>query len=111
MEQTLRRNNTDEETLILMTKIEEYEKTFSFYKLEIERQKKKEINRMIKEFLTNDYQRRFNVTQQTLVSAIYGEDSMSNEYHRMIREQKVYFEKIKQCQSYHNSVQKNKVGN
>ena len=76
----------------MMTKIEEYEKKFKYYKLEIENQKKKEINRINKEFLTNDYQRRFNVSQHALVSAIYGEDNMSREYARMIREQKVKVE-------------------
>ena len=62
---------------------------FSYYKKEIDQQKKGEASRMNKEFLTNDYQRRFNVNLHTLISAIYGEDSMSAEYSRMIREQKV----------------------
>jgi len=72
-----------------MSKIEEYEKTYNFYKAEITKQKINELNRINKEFLTNDYNRRYGVSQQILVSAICGEDNMSQEYSRMMREQKV----------------------
>jgi hypothetical protein len=72
-----------------MGKIADYEKAFNFFKSEIEKEKKREINRINKEFLTNDYQRRYNITQHTLVSAIFGEDNMSFEYTRLMREQKV----------------------
>jgi hypothetical protein len=89
MEQTLMMNNIDQETLNLIYKMEDYEKTFSNYKLEIEKQKKIEINRINKEFITNDYQRRFNANLHMIISAIYGEDNMSIEYSRLIREQKV----------------------
>ena len=81
--------NKDQETLVLMGKIADYEKAFNFFKSEIEKEKKREINRINKEFLTNDYQRRYNITQHTLVSAIFGEDNMSFEYTRLMREQKV----------------------
>ena len=82
-------NNIDQDTLNLIIKMEEYEKTFNLYKLDIEKQKKNEINRINKEFLTNDYQRRFNANLHMLISAIYGEDNMSIEFSRLIKEQKV----------------------
>jgi hypothetical protein len=123
MDQTLMKNNIDQNTLNLLKRIEDYEKTYNNYKMEIEKQKKKEITRINKEFITNDYQRRFNATLHTLISAIYGVDNMSAEYSKLIREQKVnfflfnflifikiiknYFDKIKLCQSHHNTVQKN----
>lgn len=72
-----------------MSKIAEYEKTYDFYKAEIHKQKINELNRINKEFLTNDYHRRYGVTQQNLVSAICGEDNMTHEYSRIMREQKV----------------------
>jgi hypothetical protein len=72
-----------------MSKISDYEKTYDFYKSEIQKQKINEINRINKEFLTNDYNRRYGVNQQVLVSAVCGEDNMSQEYSRMMREQKV----------------------
>ncbi len=83
------KNNIDKNTLNLLKRIEDYEKTYNNYKIEIERQKKKEINRINKEFITNDYQRRFDANLHTLISAIYGLDNMSSEYSKLIREQKV----------------------
>jgi len=84
-----KKTNKDQETLILMAKIADYDKAFDFFKSEIEKEKKREINRINKEFLTNDYQRRYNIPQHTLVSAIFGEDNMTVEYSRLMREQKV----------------------
>lgn len=74
-----------------MAKIQEYEKIYTNYISEIQTQKKRELNRISKEFLTNDYQRRYNVRQEVVVSAICGEDNMNSEYTRLIREQKVKF--------------------
>jgi len=72
-----------------MSKIADYEKTYEFYKAEINKQKTNELNRINKEFLTNDYNRRYGANQQVLVSAICGEDNMTQEYSRIMREQKV----------------------
>ncbi len=89
------KKNIDHETFIFMSKIADYEKTYEFYKAEIQKQKITELNRINKEFLTNDYQRRYAVNQQILVSSICGEDNMSQELSRLIREQKVkLFKKI-----------------
>jgi len=72
-----------------MSKIADYEKTYEYYKAEINKQKINELNRVNKEFLTNDYKRRYGANQQVLVSAICGEDNMTQEYSRIMREQKV----------------------
>ena len=72
-----------------MSKITEYEKTYEYYKAETHNQKINELNRINKEFLTNDYQRRYGVTQQVMVSSICGEDNMSQELSRIMRDQKV----------------------
>jgi hypothetical protein len=72
-----------------MSKVVDYEKALNYYKTEIEIQKKREIKRINKEFLTNDYQRRYNISQHTLVSAIYGEEKMSSEYNKLLRDQNV----------------------
>ena len=81
----------DPEVMILMSKLVDYENALNFYKTDIEKQKKREITRINKEFLTNDYKRRYNITQHTLVSAIYGEEKMTSENSRMVREQNVLF--------------------
>lgn len=79
----------DEELLMLMSKITEYEKVYSTCKKEIQLQKRAELSRISKEFLTNDFERRYGVTQDVVVSAICGEDNMNQELSRVMREQKV----------------------
>jgi hypothetical protein len=79
----------DEELLMLMAKINEYEKIFENCKKEIDVQKRAELSRISKEFLTNDFERRYNVSQNSVVSAICGEDNMNQELSRVMREQKV----------------------
>lgn len=88
-EMLTKKQTIDEEVLSLMAKISEYEKIYSTCKSEIQTQKKRELNRISKEYLTNDYERRYNVPQETVISAICGEDNMNAEYSRLIREQKV----------------------
>ena len=51
--------------------------------------KTNELKRINKEFLTNDYKRRFNISQETIISAIIGENLASTELIRQLREQKV----------------------
>jgi hypothetical protein len=51
--------------------------------------KRNELNRINKEFYTNEYQRRFNVTQEEMISALIGVDNTSNEIIRQKREQRV----------------------
>ena len=74
---------------MLMAKINENEKIFFNCKKEIQTKKRIELSRVSKEFLTNDFERRYNVTQDVVVSAICGEDNMNQELSRLLREQKV----------------------
>jgi len=85
-----KKQTIDEEVLGLMTKISEYEKVYENCKSEIQISKKRELNRISKEYLTNDYERRYNISQETVISAICGEDNMNAEFSRLIREQKVF---------------------
>ena len=39
--------------------------------------------------MANDYQRRFNTTQEVIISAICGEGSMNQEISKMLRDQRV----------------------
>lgn len=75
--------------LMLMAKINENEKIYFNSKKEIQVQKRAELSRISKEFLTNDFERRYNVSQDIVVSAICGEDNMNQELSRLTREQKV----------------------
>lgn len=74
-----------------MEKINENEKIYRNCKKEIQTKKREELSRISKEFLTNDFERRYNVSQDIVVSAICGEDNLNQELSRLIREQKVIF--------------------
>jgi len=84
-----KKQTIDEEILSLISKIAEFEKVYNICKAEIQTQKKRELNRISKEYLTNDYERRYNVPQEIAISSICGEDNMNAELSRLIREQKV----------------------
>ncbi len=84
-----KKQTIDEDVLVMMTKITEFEKIYDACKNEIQIYKKRELNRISKEYLTNDYERRYNVKQEIVISAICGEDNMNAEFSRLIREQKV----------------------
>ena len=71
----IKKQIVDEELLLLMSKIGEYEKIYDNCKKEIITQKRVELSRISKEFLTNDFERRYGVTQDIVVSAICGEDN------------------------------------
>lgn len=108
-EMLTKKQTIDEEVLSLMSKISEYEKVYNMYRAEIQTQKKRELNRISKEYLTNDYERRYNVPQEIVISAICGEDNMNAETSRLIREQKVknlcfyiIFNKLKIFRIFHN---------
>jgi hypothetical protein len=62
--------------------------------------KRNEIDRINKEFYTNDYQRRFRVEPETVISALIGEDNTSSEMARMKRERKIYFQKLENIRNF-----------
>lgn len=51
--------------------------------------KKEEMNRLFKEFVTNDYQRRYKVDRAIVISALVGEDNTMQELLKISREEKV----------------------
>ena len=48
-----------------------------------------ELKRINKEFLINDYTRRFKITQESVISALIGEDLTESEYNILKKEQNV----------------------
>jgi len=56
--------------------------------------KKKELIRINKEFLTNNYAKRFNTTLEKLVGVITGYEDMSGEIQLLNQESKVSFNVI-----------------
>ena len=67
---------------------------------EIDILKKKEMNRIIKEFLENDYERRFKVTYEIVLSALVGEYNMIRENEKQKNYKNEFLKKIKQTNFY-----------
>lgn len=76
-------------TVNSLKEIKEIQASINDLKLKMERLRSKELQRINKEFLINDYQRRFNVTQEEVISAIVGEDNTMKEYAKLLKDQKV----------------------
>ena len=74
----------------LISKIKALEENLKIRKREISKNKGDQLSRINKEFMLNDYQRRFKVNQEVLISAIVGKDHLKSEKERQIREQRVY---------------------
>jgi hypothetical protein len=90
IEELLSQNNLlDESTVELLNKINDTEKLYEKYKKDILIMRRNELNRLNKEYLVNDYERRFGVSLEVLISAIAGEDNKNGELIRQQREQKV----------------------
>jgi hypothetical protein len=78
-----------EDTLKMIENIRELDKVYNSFKKELQAMKKNELNRLAREFLIDDYERRYGVTKQRLISTICGEDFTNAELNRQVREEKV----------------------
>jgi hypothetical protein len=56
---------------------------------EAQQLRRKELNRISKEFFRNDYERRFGVSVETMFGAIVGIDNVASEVNRHHREHRV----------------------
>ena len=83
----------DEKSKLYIKNITELEKKFKSKKDEIFELKHKELERINKEFLTNNYGRRYSIDQNSIISVIVGEGNASAEFSKKNREEKVFFRK------------------
>ncbi len=79
----------EEDSFEIVGKISELEAQYEKKKKTLQKIKRDELDRISKEFLTNEYERRFNVSKKTIVSAIVGEDNTDSEIIRQSREENV----------------------
>lgn len=84
-----KKEKLDEYTYGLMDKVRHLEKLYDKKKKELQLLRRTELNRIGKEYLVNDYERRYDAPQDVLIAAIVGEDNISAELTRQVREQKV----------------------
>jgi len=79
----------DEYSIIYLKEIKTLEEKEAKILNDIEDKKTKELKRINNEFLLNDYERRFNVTEEEVISALIGEDLTANWFNKLLREQRV----------------------
>jgi hypothetical protein len=96
----------DEESYNYIKIVKDLEEEYKTLQNHMQEMRKRELDRLNKEFYSNDYERRFNVSQKDVISAIVGEDNFAKEYARQKREQKNYFKKIEGLRTY-NKISKN----
>jgi len=56
-----------------------------------------EVDRMNKEFLFNDYKRRFDITEKEILSVIVGYENSITELNKANRDKKEIMKKLKDC--------------
>lgn len=85
------KNITDDtESSVIIKEIQRLEKSDEEITKDMCKLKNFELNRINKEFLIKDYARRFNVTQEKVISALIGEDLTQHEFTNLKKEQNVF---------------------
>ena len=64
--------------------------------------KTNEMDRIFKEFQRNNYAQRYNIDKLRVISALIGEDNVTNELFRQERREKLYIDQISKSQLYSN---------
>jgi hypothetical protein len=81
--------SSSQHSMEMFSKLKELENNLKLIHKEIEEIKNKELKRISNEFLTNEYGRRFGVSEENVISAMIGEENAYEEYGKFIKEQKV----------------------
>ena len=90
----------DLDTRYLMNYVVELEKVITDLKSNLFQSKQNELTRISKEFLVNDYERRFGVGIEKIISAIVGNDNSMSEMKRILKERKNYYQSLELCRNY-----------
>ena len=64
----------DDRSVQMMNDLDQLERKHQHLKKEISHKRKKEMNRICKEFMDNDYEKRFDVSQEVVFAALVGEN-------------------------------------
>lgn len=95
-----RQSTFDEVSLSYIAKIYKLEKEKNDLIKEMRKLKENEMTRVTKEYIDNNYEKRFNVSQNEVISALIGEDNKDKEYYKQSVLKKEYMKKIKLCNFY-----------
>jgi hypothetical protein len=94
------KQDLDKETNELINFIDNLEKKEIALRGKMEKIKRKELDRLFKEFLSNDYERRFNTNKAEVLNALVGEDECNQEMSKQLRDYKQYMEKLRACRTF-----------
>jgi len=102
----LKDGSFDDKTKVYIQNLSELETKLNQKRDELYSLQQKELNRLNKEFLFNDYSRRYNIDQHSLIASIVGQDFAASEYSQRQREQREVHSKINMCRTF-NFIKKN----
>ena len=75
----------------MINEILELQKEEEKVRIKIKNLKINELNRINKEFLLNDYERRFEVNLEKIISVLMGEEFISKEFSLKLTKQRVFY--------------------
>ena len=90
----------DQKTMENAKIMDKLEKMAEKIEKEIDTMKQNEMVRITKEFVENDYEKRFQVSHDIIISALIGEDHKRNEFKRQQKVKKDHIKTIKQVSFY-----------
>ena len=91
IEKTHQKSKSEYESLNIVKEIIQLKKEEEDFRIKVKNLKLNELRRLNKEFLCNDYENRFEIHLEQVVSALIGEEFISNEIYQQIRDQRVLY--------------------
>jgi hypothetical protein len=104
-----KKNNIDITKLNGIEKIDALKSKIKEIEAEILSLKKKETNRIFKEFIENDYQNKYHARIDIVLAALLGEHNKNIEVNKYSRFKKEYFDEIKNIRFYQYGQDKNSI--
>lgn len=93
-------SDLDDDTKYLMKYVKELEDLIVYITKDIRSVQEKEISRITKEFLTNFYERKYNIDIASVLSVIVGSSKLEIEMKKVLYQQNNYYESLKLCRNY-----------
>ena len=96
------KNHFTSNDIIKINNFFELRKKLSKLREEKDKMKTNEMDRIFKEFQRNNYEKKYNADKLKVISALIGEDNISNELFRQEKREKKYFAQISKSQLHAN---------
>lgn len=102
-----KKEQIDPDTKYLMDYVESLDKLIQAWRHDLSKMKQNEIIRISREYMINDYERRFCINIERIVSLIVGKDNVRSEMKKIINERKKYYFSLKLCRNFNSFESKN----